>query len=155
MVTILLVIPTKQPVVYTNISRNFRTCLFTTDPAAAAPIWQAVQQAAADQPINAQRFTAPHGTPADLTPYLNGLIATKCKLIVAVGTDLHDTVSTVASANPSTEFINIGSTTALSNIHDLPADPHQIRQLVLDAAHKPPATTATAPSSSTPLPSTK
>jgi hypothetical protein len=68
---------------YTNISRNFKACLVSTS--AQPEVWQAIQAATGRSAINAQRLTAPVGTTEELRPYVNGLLALQCQLIVAAG----------------------------------------------------------------------
>lgn len=94
-----------------NISRNFRACLLTDqhNTQTAAPIWAALQDAAQTTPVNAQRIVAEGDSTASFTPYANSLTQRKCGLIVTVGDDLHDTVTSTAQHNPHQEFLYIGN----------------------------------------------
>ncbi len=111
-----------MPVVYTNISRNFKTCLLTTT-ADNSTVWTAIQAAARNRPINAQHVVAPSGPAGELVPYLNSLLALHCQLIVTAGPDLAGPLATVAKTHPGQRFANISKTsTGLPNVHDLPDD---------------------------------
>ena len=130
--------PATQPVAYTNISRNYKTCLLTTtqDAALAAPIWQAIQQATTHAPINAQQLTPPTGTTTQLIPYFNSLIALHCQLVITTGADLTDALTTIAARNPRTHFLNIGSSINQPNIHSIITpltNPDTITTYVLNA----------------------
>jgi len=126
------------PVAYTNISRNFKTCLLSTADEAdqAQPVWHAIQTAATRAAINAQHITAPTGPTATLVPYLNSLIALHCQLIVTTGNAVHDALITTATSNPRTQFLNIGPQATLPNVHDLPGQPRaaDITQYILTQA---------------------
>jgi basic membrane lipoprotein Med (substrate-binding protein (PBP1-ABC) superfamily) len=130
-----------QQIAYTNISRNFKACLLntTTNVTTATATWQAIQKATTNTPINAQHITAPAGPTPTLVPYLNGLLALHCQLIVTTGDDLHDTLNAIATAHPQQAFLNISNApTTLTNIHTIPTStpPVTITNLVTTAAHK-------------------
>ncbi|HEV3358529.1 MAG TPA: hypothetical protein VG247_17165 [Pseudonocardiaceae bacterium] len=132
--------PATQQVAYTNISRNYKTCLLTTTQNSfqAAPIWKAIRQATTHAPINAQQLTPPTGTTAQLVPYFNSLIALHCQLIVTTGTDLTDALATTATNNPDSHFVNIGTAINQPNIHTIItplANPDVITTYVLNATH--------------------
>lgn len=113
------------PIVYTNVSRNFKTCLLTTttDSASTAAVWPAVQAAARNKPINAQHVVAPGGPTTELVPYVNSLLALHCSLAITAGADLTDAVVTVAEAHPDERFVNVSSRGAeLGNVQDVPDD---------------------------------
>lgn len=132
--------PTTTPrVAYTNISRNYKTCLLTTaqNAAQAAPVWKALQNATTRAPINAQQLTATDGATDQLTPYFNTLIALHCQLIVTTGTDLTDALTTVASSNPRSHFLNIGTAINRPNIHTIPTpltNPDTITTYIFNSA---------------------
>lgn len=123
-----------QPVAYNNISRNFKTCLLTTNAntTLTASAWTAIQTAARNRPINAQHLVAPAGAIDTLIPYLNSLISLHCQLIITAGPDLTTTLTTVAKTYPHQQFANISPvTTNLANVRDLPDDaPASILNLV-------------------------
>lgn len=124
-------------VTYTNLSRNFRVCLLTTTNGAAenAPVWTAIQTATTQAPINAQHITAPTGTPDQLAPYLNSLIAMKCGLIVTAGNDLADTTTNTARSNPTQRFLTSTNSAGLPNVDTIPAAPEAITAEIVNAAH--------------------
>lgn len=109
----------QQPIHYANYSRNFKVCLLdqTHDDADAAMVWKAVQTAKASAPINAQQMTVPTGKRIDPAPYLNGLIALRCELIITNGPGLADAVRAGATAHPGTNFVTVGDPVALPNVH--------------------------------------
>jgi hypothetical protein len=130
--------PPSPPVAYTNISRNYKTCLLSTtqDAAESAPVWKAIQDATAHAPVNAQQLTPPVGNTDQLTPYFNSLIALRCQLIVSVGDDLADALVITAASNPRLHFLNIGSPTHQANIHTIPTPltkPDSVTEYVLAA----------------------
>ncbi|MEV7395155.1 transposase [Streptomyces sp. NPDC091215] len=59
------------------------------------------------------------GTAASL-PYVNSLVQRHCGLIVSVGPDLHDAVTTAARHNPRQQFIIVGSPVKLANVRSFP-----------------------------------
>ena len=118
----------QQQAIY-SVSQNYRVCLAST--AAATPAWPALQ--AAHGAINAQQVTVPASAVGDQVPYLNGLLALKCRLIVVAGADLHDAATTVAKANPKQQFVTVGTPLNLPNVHDLP-DASGLTRFVTDAA---------------------
>lgn len=126
-----------QPIAYTNISRNYKTCLLTTTAytTATAPDWTAIQTAARNRPINAQHLVAPSETTNDLAPYLNSLLALHCQLIITAGPDLPATLAQIAKTHPQQQFANISqTTTGLPNVHDQPdSTPTTITNLVTTA----------------------
>lgn len=126
--------PSRQQVAYTNVSRNYRVCFASTSPETAAAAWHATQAAAAHAAINAQQVTVPTAPASQEVPYLNGLLALKCGVIITAGADLHDAATTVAKANPHQAFINVGSVLDLPNVRDL-VDPSGITELVVAAAN--------------------
>ena len=123
-----------QPVAYTNVSRNFKTCLLTTaaNGEYATPIWAAIQSVTQRKPINVQHIIAPPGTIANLATYLNSLLALHCQLVITAGPDLVPALSVTATAHPHQSFANISTTgTNEPNIHDLSgATPDDINQLL-------------------------
>jgi hypothetical protein len=128
---------TTTPIAYTNISRNYKTCLITTtgDATQAAPMWKAIQTATTRAPINAQQLIPPTGTTAELLPYFNSLLALHCQLVVAAGPDLTDALTATATANPRVHFLDVGATNVSKpNVHHIAqADPNAITSYVLGA----------------------
>jgi basic membrane lipoprotein Med (substrate-binding protein (PBP1-ABC) superfamily) len=133
----LLASPSPHSITYTNISQNFRVCLLTTtpDPHNTADVWPAVQSATTEAAINAQRISAPAGTPDQLAPYLNSLIAMKCGLIITTGSDLIEPTITVAKTHPHQHFLTTTAGTGLANVGTLPDQPAALTTAVVDAAH--------------------
>lgn len=109
--------PAPQPIAYANVSRNARICVTGTSTDESSKLWTAVQTAATHEPINAQRVIAPNRQPEQLIPFVNGLLALHCKLIITTGKDMHDAITSIAKANPNQTFATDDSTIALSNVH--------------------------------------
>jgi hypothetical protein len=114
--------PPTKPIVYANVSQNFKACLLTTanDSVDVPTVWSAIQMATSRAPINAQHLTIPPAARQDLTPYLNSLLALHCRLIVTAGGELRDTLVAVAKLHPEQHFANVGLATGLANVHDFP-----------------------------------
>lgn len=130
--------PSRRPVTYVNISRDYRVCLVSTtrNRAATDPIWQAVSAAKAKVALNAQQTIAPAGSTKELIPYLNGVVNLKCGLVITSGSDLHDALTAIARTTPQQKYLNIGSNTDAPNVRDLsqPTDTSQIIDLIETAA---------------------
>jgi basic membrane lipoprotein Med (substrate-binding protein (PBP1-ABC) superfamily) len=128
--------PAPQAINYTNLSRNYRVCLLTTghDTSTDAPLWQTIQNAAARSPINAQHITAPDGTPDQLQPYVNGLVAMDCQLIIAPGAELAGPARNAAKAAPHTHFLISVDQPNLTNTTTIPADPHTLLNVITNAS---------------------
>ena len=125
--------PAPQQIAYTNISHNTKICVVSTSTDTAAPIWHAVQTAANQAPVNAQQLIAPSKEPDQLVPFINGLLALHCKLIIATGADLHDPIISVAKANPHQEFAT-DTTANLPNVQHI-TDPAQIPDMIHTASN--------------------
>ncbi|MEU9243755.1 BMP family ABC transporter substrate-binding protein [Streptomyces sp. NPDC048385] len=116
---IALLTPPRAPkVVANNISRNFRACLINDqhDSAMAQSVWSSLQQATSGAAVNAQHLEIPKSGTAASLPYINSLVQRHCGLIISVGPDLHDAVTTAARHNPHQRFIIVGSPIKLANV---------------------------------------
>jgi len=124
-------------VAYANVSRNFRVCMLATtkDTADADRIWPAIQAATGRAPINAERVTAPAGTDAQLTPYVNSLLSLHCGLIVGAGHDLSGPISSAAKSHASQRFLTLDKTEVATNIALVPAAPADLTAAVVAAAN--------------------
>ncbi|QRP49087.1 hypothetical protein [Amycolatopsis sp. FDAARGOS 1241] len=129
--------PAPQAIAYANVSRNYRVCLLSTtkDTAETNQIWPAVQAATTRAPINAEHVTAPAGTPAQLTPYLNSLLSLHCGLIIGAGPDLAAPISTVAKSHPNQHFITSEKPPGSANISSIPREPGDLTAAIVTAAH--------------------
>lgn len=113
-----------EPLAITDISQNFKVCVLAAgNPAAPAPspAWAAVSAAAREtKTINAEQFTAPTGPARQQIPYLNGLIALRCRLIVVAGPELRGALTRVAKADPAQQFLSYGTGALLPNVRRVP-----------------------------------
>jgi basic membrane lipoprotein Med (substrate-binding protein (PBP1-ABC) superfamily) len=137
----LLTGPRAPKVVANNISRNFRSCLINDERDAdlARPLWSALQKTSDGAAINAQHITVPKGGTAASLPYVNSLVQRHCGLIISVGPNLHDAVTTTARHNPHQRFITVGRSIKLPNVRSVsPADRSAIISAVQKAAHPQP-----------------
>ena len=111
--------PAPQPVAYANISRNTRVCLTNTAASDAEDIWRAVQLEADREPVNAQHLIAPNLNPEAIAPFLNGVLALHCRLIITTGTDMHDAVATAATSHPDQVFASDDRSITLPNVRHI------------------------------------
>jgi hypothetical protein len=128
--------PEPAAVAYANVSRNFRVCMLATtnDTPEANRVWPASQTAAARAPINAERVTAPVGTSDQLVPYVNGLVALHCGVIITAGPELAAPVAAVAKTHPGQRFLAAGQPPAAANVETLPGRPEDLTAALLTAA---------------------
>ncbi|MGV9245428.1 hypothetical protein [Streptomyces sp. NPDC003710] len=63
---------------------------------------------ASDAANDAQHIQVPKSSTAESLPDVNSRAQRKCRLIISVGPDLHDAVTTAARHTPHQRFINIG-----------------------------------------------
>lgn len=139
-VAVVLVQPAApRPVVYDNISGNFKVCLIAmADTASTNTVHDAVRAAQRQTPINAQTITVPDDTAARLAPYTNSLVAMRCQLIIAADQRLRGTVASSARQHPGQQFLYVGSAIELPNVHSTPVtNPATITGLVVQAARAP------------------
>ena len=106
---------------YPDVSSHFKTCLLTSANSADTDlVWRGVQASTGAGTINAQKLVVPNDAAGESGPYFAGLIASQCRLIVADGTNLSADIPAVASANPATKFVNIGTPVTLPNVRNIP-----------------------------------
>lgn len=122
---------------YPDVSSHFKTCLLTSANSTDADlVWRGVQASIGAAPINAQKLVVPGDAAGEAGPYFAGLIASQCRLIVADGTNLFTDFQAVASANPATKFVNVGTPVTLPNVRNIPypaTEPKRITDEVLAA----------------------
>ncbi|MER7667419.1 hypothetical protein ABTY61_03005 [Kitasatospora sp. NPDC096128] len=100
------------PVPPSNIAGRRTACL-TGDTTEAGgrtdtgAIWAALQDAARQRPLNVQQLFAPATTGEQALPYLAGLSAQHCDLVVAVGPAFGQSLATAAQASPRTTFVAV------------------------------------------------
>lgn len=111
--------PPTQPTVYANVSRNVRVCVAGTSARNTAQLWNAVESAATNEPINAQQHIAPDPTPDEVASFLNGLIALHCRLIITTGKDMHGPATIVARNNLHQAFATDDDTITLPNVQHI------------------------------------
>ncbi|MEA5367219.1 hypothetical protein VA596_47365 [Amycolatopsis sp., V23-08] len=128
--------PAPQPVAYANISRNTRVCLANTTAGDTEEIWRAVQLEADHEPVNAQHLIAPERNPETIAPFLNGVLALHCRLIITTGTDMHDAVTAAAKSHPEQVFASDDSTITLTNVRHVRTGP-DVAQLIRTIANGP------------------
>jgi hypothetical protein len=104
---------------------EYRACLVTTtgDTATADSVWQAIQAADNGIVVQTQRTLISTASSATQVSDLYGVLSSQCGLVVTVGSDLHNTVATVATAKPAQKFLSAGSTVALPNVQNVSATP--------------------------------
>lgn len=129
----------RSTVSQTGTAGEYRACLVTTtgDATTANPVWQAIQAADNGIVVNTQRTLISATSPDTQVSDLYGVLSSQCGLVVTVGSDLHDAVTTVATAKPAQQFLSIGSPIALANVQDLSATPvptAEITKVVQQAA---------------------
>ncbi|MBC3844665.1 hypothetical protein GXW82_44190 [Streptacidiphilus sp. 4-A2] len=99
---------TKPPaVIVNNYSQNAVACLAHDSgakPDDSSPTWTAMQEAGTAH-LNLQQLAIPGDSPGQAQPYLSGLVAHRCNLIITVGTRLATAVRTVAASAPHTGFL--------------------------------------------------
>jgi hypothetical protein len=128
------------PVAYDNVSSNFNVCLATmANSATTKVVRDSIGAAQRKTPINAQTVTVPDGATAQLTPYVNSLVALRCGLVVAADERLRGAVTSSARLHPGQQFLYVGKAIELPNVHSTPtADPETLTGLVEQAAKRQP-----------------
>ncbi|WP_189920251.1 BMP family ABC transporter substrate-binding protein [Kitasatospora xanthocidica] len=97
-----------------NIS-GLRTACLTGDAAEAASrtdtsiIWAALQDAARQRQLNVQQLLVPAATTDQALPYLAGLSAQHCDLVVSIGPAFTQASKAAAADNPRTRFIAVAT----------------------------------------------
>jgi basic membrane lipoprotein Med (substrate-binding protein (PBP1-ABC) superfamily) len=66
-------------------------------------------------------------------PFVNGLLALNCRLIIAAGNGIHDAITSVAKANPHQDFATDATAIDLPNVQHI-TDDTQIAGMVHAAA---------------------
>ncbi|MEU1286997.1 hypothetical protein [Kitasatospora sp. NPDC005856] len=100
------------PITPSNIAGRRTACL-TGDVSEAGArsdtgaIWNALQDASRQRQLNAQQLLVPAPTSDQALPYLAGLSAQHCDLVVAVGPAFGQALEAAARANPRTAFIAV------------------------------------------------
>ncbi|OXM61363.1 hypothetical protein [Amycolatopsis vastitatis] len=123
-----------QPVAYANISRNARICLASTSSGDVPEIWQAIQAETNREPVNAQHLIAPNRQPDTIAPFLNGVLALHCRLIITTGSDMHDAVTAAAKSHPDQAFASDDKSITQPNVRHVAAAP-EIAQLIHDVTN--------------------
>ncbi|MET8624591.1 hypothetical protein ABZW30_12680 [Kitasatospora sp. NPDC004669] len=90
-----------------------RTACLTGDATEAArrtdtnAIWSGLQDASQQGQLNVQQLFVPAATADQALPYLSGLSAQHCDLVVSIGTTFGQALETAAKANPHTRFVAV------------------------------------------------
>ncbi|MCG6499795.1 hypothetical protein [Kitasatospora sp. A2-31] len=90
-----------------------RTACLTGDATEAArhsdtsAIWSALQDASQQNDLNVQQLLVPATTADQALPYLAGLAAQHCDLVVAIGPTFNQALETASKANPHTRFVAV------------------------------------------------
>ncbi|MFD9591984.1 hypothetical protein ACFWA9_04395 [Kitasatospora sp. NPDC059973] len=95
-----------------NIAGRRTACLAGDSSEAAArtdtaAIWSAMQDASQQRQLNVQQLFVPAPTPDQALPYLAGLSAQHCDLVVTVGPAFGQALETATKANPGTQFVAV------------------------------------------------
>ncbi|WP_404870064.1 hypothetical protein ACI1MP_31400 [Kitasatospora griseola] len=118
-------------------------CLAADDSVASAQVvqhtWTVLQQAGKDNPVNVQQLVVTAKGPEEAAPYLSGLVAQHCTLIVTAGSAFDGAVPAAVKVSPHVRFavvdppagVDLKGATALTgdqlvdqlgkNVHDLAA----------------------------------
>ncbi|MFE6867123.1 hypothetical protein ACFVFS_11225 [Kitasatospora sp. NPDC057692] len=75
----------------------------------AGAIWSALQDAARQGDLNAQQFFVPAPTADQALPYLAGLSAQRCDLVVTIGPTFGQALGAASRANPRTRFVAVAA----------------------------------------------
>ncbi|AUY53618.1 hypothetical protein [Streptomyces sp. CB01881] len=90
-----------------------RTACLTGDATEAAGrtdtslIWSALQDASQQDQLNVQQLLVPAATVDQALPYLSGLSAQRCDLVVSIGPTFTQALEAAAKANPHTRFVAV------------------------------------------------
>ncbi|MFJ9693974.1 hypothetical protein [Kitasatospora sp. NPDC101183] len=104
------------PAVHANdVSKRATACLAADSATASGgelfgQVWSAMQTAGARNDRNVQQLVVPAAGAEQAGPYLSGLVAQRCDLIVTVGAPFGQASSTVAQASPAVRLTAVDST---------------------------------------------
>ncbi|MFE4974309.1 hypothetical protein ACFRAR_19640 [Kitasatospora sp. NPDC056651] len=103
-----------SPITPSNIAGRRTACLTgdTTEASGRSDtnaIWAALQDASHQRPLNVQQLFARASTSEQAVPYLAGLSAQHCDLVIALGPTFGHASTAAATANPRTTFVAIAS----------------------------------------------
>jgi basic membrane lipoprotein Med (substrate-binding protein (PBP1-ABC) superfamily) len=138
---------------------QYQVCFVTTsrDKTIAEPAWQAVQAANNGVVVKTTRVVISANSSTKVESEATTAIEAGCALAVTVGADLHDAVGSIAAGHQGQQFLNVGSTVSLPNVHNLQASPlptAEITQYVQQSAQQhyggippPPGLSSAAPKS--------
>ncbi|MFF7993430.1 BMP family ABC transporter substrate-binding protein [Kitasatospora xanthocidica] len=95
-----------------NVSGRRTACLTgdtaeVTSRTDASAVWSALQDASRQSQLNVQQLFVPAATTDQALPYLAGLSAQHCDLVVAIGPAFTQALETAAEANPRTRFVAV------------------------------------------------
>lgn len=120
-----------------DVSSHFKACLLTSaNSIDADPVWRGVQASNGTGSINAQKLVVPTDATGEAGPYFASLVASQCRLIVADGTTFSADLLAVASMNPATKFVSVGTPVTLPNVRNITyplTEPSRITEEVLAA----------------------
>ncbi|MFE3875764.1 hypothetical protein ACFXPX_15375 [Kitasatospora sp. NPDC059146] len=92
-----------------------RTACLTGDATEAAnqtgtnTVWSALQDASRQRPLNVQRLLVSATTTDQALPYLSGLSAQHCDLVVSIGPTFAQALNAAAKASPHTQFVAVAA----------------------------------------------
>jgi basic membrane lipoprotein Med (substrate-binding protein (PBP1-ABC) superfamily) len=113
----------------------FTSCLITGSPgisaSPASAAWAGIEDAAQATRMQAHYLVVPARTSSGgATPYLNGLLAQRCDLVVAVGTGPAAAVRADAHSFAGVRFVVVGGTAAGQNVTVVHAHAGSVRSAV-------------------------
>ncbi|MER7773147.1 hypothetical protein [Kitasatospora sp. NPDC096140] len=97
-----------------NISGRRTACLTGEATEAAqrtdtSAIWSGLQDASGPAQLNVQQLFVPAATADQALPYLAGLSAQHCDLVISIGPTFTQALETAAKANPRTRFVAVAT----------------------------------------------
>ncbi|WP_157535676.1 type 1 periplasmic-binding domain-containing protein [Kitasatospora mediocidica] len=97
-----------------NVSGRPTACLAadsgdSTTAASIQPVWAAMQEAARGTAVNVQQQIVRIDTSSQASPYLAGMVAQHCTLIIAVGSSFTDALPDITPASPTTKLLAIAT----------------------------------------------
>ncbi|MGW4815990.1 hypothetical protein ACWEPB_30665 [Kitasatospora cineracea] len=102
---------TSTKVVANDYSGRPSACLAADDSAASTELvqrtWTVLQQSGQENQINVQQLVVPAKDAAEAAPYLSGLVAQRCTMIVTVGSPFASALPAIAKDTPHVRFITI------------------------------------------------
>lgn len=107
-----------------DVAGNFRACLLTSGSSRGAAVWVVLQRSAATGKVNAQRFPAPAGK-ADALPYVNGVVAVGCDVVVVADDGLVRVAESAAAKAKQQRFLLVGAGAAAGNV-EVVAGPDEV-----------------------------